>query len=38
MADERIDVDVILASIGPEFDDPGDNPGGSANLDPGGDT
>lgn len=34
---ERIDVDAILASLGPEFDDPGDNPWGGANLEKCGD-
>jgi hypothetical protein len=29
---ERIDVDAILASLGPELDDAGKNPWGSANL------
>lgn len=29
-----VDVDAILASLGPEFDDPGDDPWGGGNLEP----
>ena len=29
-----VDVDAILDSLGPEFDDPGDDPWGGANLEP----
>jgi hypothetical protein len=34
---DRIDVDAILASLPPAFDDPGENPWGGANLEKCGD-